>query len=137
MAKYSPTPASFHERGQELVEFALILPVLLLITIGVLECGLLAYQYNTIGNAAREGARVGVVCTNNDAAIEAATRAMTTGLNPSNLHIAIDPPGNRCRVPQVEVEVIYDANLISGGIMDAFGGDLTIPLRAVARMRME
>jgi Flp pilus assembly protein TadG len=120
-----------------LVEYALILPLLLLLTLGVLEFGIIIYQYNAIGNAAREGARVGIICSNNDAAVEAATRAMTTALDPARLQVNIDPPGNRCRAPLVEVEVTYAAEPITGIIIDALGGDLTIPLRAVARMRME
>lgn len=48
-------------RGQELVEYALTLPILLLLVIGIMEFGVTIFVYNTMANAAREGARVGAV----------------------------------------------------------------------------
>jgi Flp pilus assembly protein TadG len=39
------------------VEFALILPVLALLTLGVVDLGRAFYQYEALANAAREGAR--------------------------------------------------------------------------------
>lgn len=119
--------------GQELVEYALILPLLLLLTLGILEFGIIIYQYNAVGNAAREGARVGIIRANNDGTIEAAARAMTTALDPADLTVSID----RSQAGLIEVQVDYIATPISGIVINALGGDLTIPLRAVARMRME
>jgi Flp pilus assembly protein TadG len=49
------------ETGQALVEFALVLPVFLLIVFGVFDLGRAVYAYNTVANAAREGARVAAV----------------------------------------------------------------------------
>ena len=47
--------------GQGLVEFALILPVLLLLILGIVEFGYAFTVYTGMFNAAREGARYGVV----------------------------------------------------------------------------
>ncbi len=49
------------ERGAEFVEFALALPLLLLVVLGIMDFGLLFQQYLVITNAAREGARVAVL----------------------------------------------------------------------------
>lgn len=49
------------ERGQELIEFALVLPLLLLIVLGILDFGFLFQRYEVVTNAAREGARVRVL----------------------------------------------------------------------------
>jgi Flp pilus assembly protein TadG len=46
------------ERGAELLEFALVLPVLLLVLAGLLDMGLLFKDYEVVTNAAREGARM-------------------------------------------------------------------------------
>jgi hypothetical protein len=51
----------FMPRGQTMVEFALLLPVLLLLTIVIFDFGRAVYYYSTIHNAAREGARYGVI----------------------------------------------------------------------------
>jgi len=50
--------------GQGLTEFALVLPVLLLLILGVADLGRAVYAYNTIANAARTGARVAIVDQN-------------------------------------------------------------------------
>ncbi len=47
-------------RGQGLVEFALILPLLLMIIIGIFEFGRILLIYSNLFNAAREGARYGI-----------------------------------------------------------------------------
>lgn len=47
--------------GAELVEFALVLPVLLLVVFGIVDFSLLLYDKAVVTNAAREGARAGVV----------------------------------------------------------------------------
>ncbi|MEI6207934.1 MAG: TadE/TadG family type IV pilus assembly protein [Desulfuromonadales bacterium] len=51
------------EKGQALVEFALILPLLLLLLFGIIEFGRAFFQKNMTINAAREGARFAVVQT--------------------------------------------------------------------------
>lgn len=53
--------ASRRSRGQGIVEFALILPLLLLVVMGTIEFGYVLTVYTGLFNAAREGVRVGVV----------------------------------------------------------------------------
>jgi Flp pilus assembly protein TadG len=48
-------------RGQSLVEFALIFPIIILLVAGFVEIGRAVFAYNTIANAARQGARVATV----------------------------------------------------------------------------
>ena len=47
-------------QGQTLVEFALLIPVFLLIVVVVFDLGRAVYYYSTISNAAREATRFGV-----------------------------------------------------------------------------
>lgn len=47
-------------RGQELVEFAIMLPLLILLVIGVLDLGRVFFSAITIANAAREGTRYAI-----------------------------------------------------------------------------
>lgn len=51
------------QKGAALVEFAIVLIPLLLITFGIIEFGLIMYNQQVITNAAREGARYGIVMT--------------------------------------------------------------------------
>jgi Flp pilus assembly protein TadG len=78
-----------HMSGQGLVEMALILPVLLLIFMGIIDFGRAIYAYNAVSNAAREGARLGIVdqrvtSGTYNAAVEAANQATALGIDPTD-----------------------------------------------------
>ena len=49
------------QRGASAVEFALILPILILLFFGIVDFGLLIYDKQVITNASREAARAGIV----------------------------------------------------------------------------
>ena len=48
-------------RGQALVEFALVVPVFLILLFGIIDVARLVFESATLSQAAREGARVGAV----------------------------------------------------------------------------
>lgn len=48
-------------KGQELVEFAMILPIFALIIFGITDLGRAVYYFSTMSNGAREGARYGSI----------------------------------------------------------------------------
>jgi Flp pilus assembly protein TadG len=47
--------------GQALVEFALVIPIFLLLLVALFDLGRAVFAYNTLTNAAREGARIAIV----------------------------------------------------------------------------
>jgi Flp pilus assembly protein TadG len=49
------------QKGAAMVEFAIVLPLLLLIVFGIIEFGIIFYDQQVITNASREGARYGIV----------------------------------------------------------------------------
>lgn len=49
------------QRGQGLVEFAFVLPIIVLVIAAFIEVGRAVFAWNTIANAARQGARVAAV----------------------------------------------------------------------------
>lgn len=49
------------QKGAAMVEFAIVLPLLLVLVFGIIEFGLLLYNQQVITNASREGARYGIV----------------------------------------------------------------------------
>lgn len=59
------------EDGQAMVEFALILPIFLLILCGIIDFGWLFYNQLSLNNACREGARYAVVHTAENADTQA------------------------------------------------------------------
>jgi len=50
-----------NEHGAAAVEFALLLPVLLMILFGIIEFGMIMYGREVVTNATREGTRAGIV----------------------------------------------------------------------------
>ncbi len=48
-------------RGQALVEFALVIPIFLVVMVALFDLGRAVFAYNTLTNAAREGARTAIV----------------------------------------------------------------------------
>jgi Flp pilus assembly protein TadG len=61
MIGLSRSPARKDRRGQALVEFALVFPILMLMLLGLFDMGRAVFTYNTITNAAREGVRLAIV----------------------------------------------------------------------------
>jgi hypothetical protein len=59
--KAAGTSSRRRSRGQALVEFALVAPLLFLLIIGIIEAGRLVYYYHSMNHAAREGARYAIV----------------------------------------------------------------------------
>lgn len=57
----SPRVVRGRRRGQALVEFALVLPIFLLVLVGLFDLGRAVFAYNSITNGAREGARLAIV----------------------------------------------------------------------------
>ncbi len=59
MSKYLNKSYSVKRNAQTLVEFALILPLALLLTLGLIEFGRMIFMYAAVTSSAREGARYG------------------------------------------------------------------------------
>lgn len=80
------------QAGQGLVEFALLLPVLLLILLGAIDLGRAFNAYVTITNASREGARYGASQPTNTSGIQAHViqEAALSGVTITTTDITID-----------------------------------------------
>ena len=76
-------------RGQSLVEFALIFPILILILVAIFDLGRLVFAYNTITNAAREATRYGIV-NQTEASIQAEAINQATSLGLVNANVDVE-----------------------------------------------
>ena len=110
---------------------ALILPLLLALLLGIIEFGVAVMRYNTVANAAREGARAGVVSDCDAATVQAAAERLTTGLNPLP-SVESEAAGGVCTVT-----VEYTHGLITGGFLRTFGLPASLDLRATSAMITE
>ena len=87
-----------NEGGAVAAEFALLLPVILLILFGTIEFGMIMYSRELITNASREGARAGIVQVSPKPTAGAITTIATTyltgtGINPANVTITVTGAG--------------------------------------------
>jgi Flp pilus assembly protein TadG len=75
-------------RGQTLVEFAMVLPIIFIVLIATLDMGRAVFVYNTLAQSARQAARLAIVNQNvadvQDAAIGSAP---TLGLTAANVDV--------------------------------------------------
>lgn len=80
------------ERGATAVEFALIVPLLIVLVLGIVEFGHAFQVQGTLSAAAREGVRL-MALQNDPAAARAAVRNAATSLKPgiTDAQIAISP----------------------------------------------
>jgi Flp pilus assembly protein TadG len=106
------------DRGVAAVEFALLLPILLVLTLGAIDWGYFLYVKQRVVNAAREGARAGTLVdpsSDNDplAAAEAAAGAYLAGvgLTAQGVDADFDYPGG---TKAVKVTITYPAGSLSG-----------------------
>ncbi len=128
----------FDERGAAAVEFAILLPVLMLILFGIVDFGMIMYSREVITNASREGARAGIV--------QSATKLTTgqiqavvtnyltgTGINPGTVTTTVTGAG--LTAPNtLDVTVTYPYNFFAPGIL---GLGTTITLTGQTVMRQE
>lgn len=78
------------ERGAAAVEFALVLPLLVLLLVGIAEFGRAYHIQATLSGAAREGVRV-MALRNDPAAARSATRSAALPVALSDGQIAVTP----------------------------------------------
>jgi hypothetical protein len=84
------------ERGQALVEFIIVFPVLLLLLFGIIEMGAAWRTYQVTTNAAREGARLTVLPSADEDEVRDAIdeRLLRGGLEPGDATIEFDCGGD-------------------------------------------
>jgi Flp pilus assembly protein TadG len=132
-------------RGAELIEFALLLPVLLLLLAGILDMGFLFNNYAVVTNAAREGARMAAVPGWAEADVRTRVNNYLTGaglqlvgVTTSVEPVAVDVGGRSINGVKVVVSYPYSylilgpvAKMIQGGSVN------NVTLKAAATMRSE
>ena len=144
------------KKGVAAVEFAIVLPLLMLLTFGIIEFSILFYNKAMVTNASREGARAGIVFADpraDDAYIKTRVKAYCsnylitfgsgsgtplddadidiTPIQSTRLDETLSPPGTPLTVT---VTYHYDFLVLPNFIGSFLGG---MDLSAVTVMRME
>ncbi len=127
------------EKGQSLVEFAMVIPIFLILVFAIVDFGMGFHAWITVTNAAREGARIGAVGADS-ATIEARVVDTASSLAADDLGVTVvnaqGAPGE-----SVSVDVEYDYELVTplSNLLGIFGGGLGSPItfQAESEMRIE
>ena len=118
------------DHGASIVEFAIVVPVLLLLIFGIMNFGWVFHGYITLTGAAREGARLAIVGEDMsiiEGAIESHARIFGDNLDIEDIDIAPEQRG------ETRVVVSGDLNLL----VNFFPFPESIFLSATATMRQE
>ena len=134
------------ERGAQIIEAALVLPLLLLVVLGILDFGVLFWRFESVTNAAREGARVAILPGYSSTDVEnrvqqdltdagLAGTPVTTVVAP----VGVDVGGGTCiTMTGATVSYPHDFFLV-GALVGYFGGTslTSTSLNATSMMRYE
>jgi Flp pilus assembly protein TadG len=104
-----------NERGQTMVEFALVIPILCVVLFGILQFGALYNDYVTLTDATRVGARRAAVSrfeSSPSAAAETAMRRAASGLTASKLIVSVNSTWKQGDPVVVEGTYPYSINLL-------------------------
>jgi uncharacterized protein (UPF0333 family) len=120
----STLPKIRSREGQTLVEFAFVLPLLLIFMTIIVQLGVLFFTQMIVSNAAWEGARAGATIrnsSNGDLEIMGAVISASAGLDSNRLSIEIHPsqdefprdqPYPQPRGSEIQVIVTYPVSII-------------------------
>jgi Flp pilus assembly protein TadG len=148
MSKWCETARCAPRKAQAVVEFALVLPVFLLLLMGAVEFGRAYLRLHLLTNAAREGARTGslpgstkdnVEDTVNSfltgAGMESGTWTTTITVTDSNGSERSGGLDNAQQGDRVRVEITHNLEVLSGTLIPGWSG--SVPLKATCTFRHE
>lgn len=139
------------ENGTQMIEFAIVFPVLVLLFAGTTELGRLFYQYTTLAKGTRAAARYLSTQANVTTSTTAAKNIVLCGnpggcggagqptvmlpnLNANN--VVVTPPTTGVGVHYVTVEITgYNYQFLAFNLNTLAGGNFNIPLSARTQMR--
>jgi Flp pilus assembly protein TadG len=122
------------DRGATAVEFALLLPMLLLLIFGIIDFGRALNAQITLTQAARTGARLAALGQPN---VVSATQAAATGLSPVSVAVTACP-ANATQTTAAVVTATYSFHFVTpvGAVAGLFGGGFGSPITLTATGEM-
>jgi Flp pilus assembly protein TadG len=122
-----------NEKGQSLVEFALVVPLLLILVLGIEEFGRAWMAKNILTGAAREAVRILAVPPGSITPQARADNVLrSAGITTASIAVA-DPPG---AFAAVSVTIAYDFPVLFAGFIPGLD-NATIPLSSTTTLRRE
>ena len=124
------------ERGQGLLEFAMVIALLLLLIFGIIDFARVFFGYATMANGVREGARYGIVHPEDEAGMKAAARAMMVVVGaPVDVqvnYLDTNVDGSECKTHLCTIQVVATSDFpVWTPVLP------NIPMTAMATMHIE
>jgi Flp pilus assembly protein TadG len=124
----------YSNRGQALIEFALVLPLFIFMVLVFIDVGRAIFTYASLSNAVREGTRYAIVhdWTNQAQAItdtQARVRDFSSGLDPAQVTPTVTPPASGNQF-YITIVATYPFQPITPGLMLILGSSNTFTLQA-------
>lgn len=124
------------QSGSALIEVAIVLPILLVLSMGMLDFGRAFHTKSLLDQAAREGCRLAVVTAPDIALVESRVTSVLAsgGVTPGAVTV-VGPDASR----MVTVNVSATFTFVTPGVFAFVGGDYgsTISMSGQATMRFE
>jgi Flp pilus assembly protein TadG len=128
-------------KGQSMLEFALILPILFFLVIGLFDLGRAVLYYSTLNTAVREGTRFAIVQPKNtsEATIKTHVRkylfAIKDMQNIPDSDIVVTYINLTSNDPKIQISITYKYVPITPGIKQLVGnGGITIHAQSIMRL---
>ena len=118
------------KEGQAVVEFALIVPILVVILFGIFEFGRLWMTMNILTGAAREGVRVAAVTAPDAGLVQNAVQNIMLAANITGATITISGPN---AATEVTVTVQMNYTVVTGSIVPGLSGTFQLTRSAIMR----
>jgi len=150
MASLNPRLARRRPRsdsGAELIELAIVLPILLIVVAGIVDFGFLFHRFEAVTNAAREGARLAILPDFSDSDVQERVKQYLDSAGLDRAASVVPAPtystqtlGSGATVNVVTVHVFYPSNFAYlGPFARLIGGSQrsSIMLKGTSVMRLE
>ncbi len=126
-----------NEKGQAIVEMALVMPLLVMLLFGIVEFGRVLNTYIVVTNLSREGARLGAVGGSDTAIVDfVRNSASTSGFDTTQISISPTPTSitKRARGSSVMVTVSYPVDIIAPVIGTIIGDPFVVKSQTTMRV---
>jgi hypothetical protein len=119
---------SLRERGQSVVEVALILPIFLMCVLGMIDLGRAVYAELVLTGAVREGCRAAIVQSNTNAVVVQTVIDAAVGLSLPSGNVTIS--GARTMGSTVTVLAVYTFVPVTPGMKQLAGNSIQLGARS-------
>lgn len=121
------------EKGQSLVEFALVIPLLIILLFGIVDFGRIFHAYLTMDHAGREAARAASI-GKDDTTVKSTAVSDAVGIGLTADKVNITPGGTRISGSDISITITYPITFLTPVIGSIVG---PITLKDTTVMRVE